>query len=159
MGERAHGVVWIVSRLAVLAVGLVVLVAGFAKAQDVGWFVGVLEEHQRLPAPLVGPAAIAVCAAEIAIGVLAVRGVLARSSRLPGVMLGMLFLAFTLYSAWMSIDPPPGPVSCGCGVSRAGAESWTMLTVRNGVIAAACAGAGCIGKASGTSWMARASDG
>ncbi len=129
--------------LVVLAVASVLLVSALLKAAEPEAFRELLARHGLLPASWLGPTAAGVWIAELAGGLLAVRCALRgslRSVAFGALLMGAVFLGFSVYAAVLTVHPPPKPSPCGCLLGDTPVSDWGPVTLRNGCCAMGLAG-------------------
>ena len=123
----------------VLAGAIVLLLSGFAKAQDMAAFESMVRSHALLTGPEILPwASRGVPAVEVAGAALAVLWLLRKRPRPALLLLALIAAALAFYALALVIEPPPAPAKCGCGVLRGSdAADWTFISTTNFLAAAA----------------------
>ncbi len=133
---RASIAVTVARSILVLLIATWLIVAGIGKLADLDGFAEALRAHGLIAGPLIQVVSFVLPFVEVLIGAGVVWG-LASGSPVRRLVppLVAVFLAFVLYAAWLSINPPPRPAPCGCGISAVPVENWWPIVIRNtGVI-------------------------
>lgn len=129
---------WIgwVADVCILVFALYVALAAFRKLANQEEFAAILLLHGAIPQAWIGPASWGVPVIELVIGTFALASLPLRTGPMwAGTALGVLFLTFAAYALKMHHQPPPMPVGCGCGLSRAAVEDWAGLALRHALLA------------------------
>lgn len=132
-----------VSKAVLLVAGLGLLFLGLMKLTNRDEFIAAIEGHDLLPAWTHAAVSWTVALTEIGLGMVSVWTVMASPRRAAVALLGIaiFLLAMSFYAAGLWLDPPPGPVSCGCIPNAPPVDSWMPVTIRNSTLSAlfACA--------------------
>ncbi|HRQ74052.1 MAG TPA: hypothetical protein PLU35_13580 [Phycisphaerales bacterium] len=126
---RASIAVTVARAILVLLIATWLIVAGIGKLADLDGFAEALLAHGLIAGPLIQVVSFVLPFVEVLIGAGVVWG-LASGSPVRRLVppLVAVFLAFVLYAAWLSINPPP-PGSGEDRARRAGA-GWHSLALR-----------------------------
>lgn len=136
--------------LAGVAIGLLFLVSGFAKALEPDSFARAVEAHAIVPPGAVGVMSATFPWFEIVLGVWCLWRV-ASGSHLARVFVpgATVLLVLAAYAWVLVLRPPSSPASCGCGFSTSTVDDWLLIAVRNSVLAVAAMSAALVAKKTG----------
>ncbi|GIK19682.1 MAG: hypothetical protein BroJett004_18460 [Planctomycetota bacterium] len=114
------------------------LYTGFVKLRNPGEFASVLSSHGLVPETLTLPVAWAVIGVELGGSLAALLWLTAGRVQARAAMI--LAALFGSYAFLLTLQAPPKPTPCGCGVlAVALVESWTWIASRNLALAAVTA--------------------
>jgi len=108
------------------------LISGFAKLADTSAFADALSRQALLPHSMIPFATWAVPLAELAVGIVALRWLLAdSSSRTAWWLCSAAFACLGTYAGFLWLHPPAVPAPCGCAGSSVPVADWGDLAIRN----------------------------
>ncbi len=122
----------VASHAVAAALGVLMLLAGWAKLRDIERFRDVLANYELLAQPLLAPVALALALAECAAGVL----LLPTATRPLGAALAALLWLVVTAAVVLALARGRGGIDCGCGGAQQDVPLGAGLVVRNLVLLA-----------------------
>lgn len=118
--------------LPLLAAATWLLVSAFAKLADIGAFSSALAMQGLLALSLIPIVAWSVPFAELTIGIIAIRRLLADpNSRMGWWLCSVVYASLGVYTGFLWLYPPSVPAPCGCAGSAAPVADWADPAIRN----------------------------
>lgn len=116
-------------------------IGAWVKIDDIRVFASTIASHRAVSEDAAPLMAWLIVSVELLAAVVIIHDVIIKSwIRRGSALLAVLFTVFALYAMYLTINPPPVPQPCGCGLSRRPVESWLPLCLRNAVLACVCGG-------------------
>lgn len=122
----------VASHAVAAALGVLLLLAGWAKLRDIDAFRDVLANYELLAAPLVAPFAWMLAIGECAAGVL----LLPAATRGVGAAIAAALWLIVTAGVVLALARGRGGIDCGCGGAQQDVPLGVGLVVRNGVLLA-----------------------
>jgi uncharacterized membrane protein YphA (DoxX/SURF4 family) len=122
----------VASHAVAAALGVLLLLAGWAKLRDLDSFRDILANYELLAPPLVGPMASVLALAECAAGALLLPG----ATRPIGAALAAAVWLVVTAAVALALARGRGGIACGCGAAQQDVPLGTGLVVRNLVLLA-----------------------
>lgn len=120
----------VASHAVAAALGVLLLLAAWAKLRDIGSFRDVLANYELLPMPLLAPVALTLALAECAAGVL----LLPTATRPIGAALAAGLWLVVTAAVVLALARGRGGIECGCGGAQQDVPLGAGLVVRNLVL-------------------------